>query len=237
MEAKPRVEVEDFLGISIAAAIISSLELSIAQRQTFGRDEGFNRNSPVTAWPAAVASANQAEDGDALSHARKADGRQLMTYARKHNFLIERMSQERTVAQWGDVIELRACFFNQSRGYFPAFSTIRRPGTFDWRRNWAIFGARCSNSAASDCFGLASAPGTIVDRLCLSKSRLGLIDGLDSMRQIVLGILVFFGLVVAIALFLGARSPRSDVISSEMHEIDANTPSRTPAWTSASRLE
>ena len=74
--------------------------------------------------------------------------------------------------------------FNQSRGYFPAFSTIRWPGTFDWRRNWAIFGAHCSNSAASDCFGLASAPGTIVDRLYLSKFRLGLIDGLDSMRQL-----------------------------------------------------
>jgi hypothetical protein len=48
---------------------------------------------------------------------------------------------------------------------------------------------------------------------------------LDSLRQIVFGILVFFGLVVAIALFLGARSPHSDVISSEIHEIDPNTPS------------
>jgi hypothetical protein len=44
------------------------------------------------------------------------------------------------------------------------------------------------------------------------------------MRQIV-GILVFFGLVMAIALLLGARSPRSDVISSEIREIDPNTPS------------
>jgi hypothetical protein len=37
--------------------------------------------------------------------------------------------------------------------------------------------------------------------------------------------LLLIGVVVATALFLAARSPHSDVISLEMHEIDANTQS------------
>jgi hypothetical protein len=42
------------------------------------------------------------------------------------------------------------------------------------------------------------------------------------MRLMVLGFLLLIGVVVATALFLAARSPHSDVISLEMHEIDAN---------------
>jgi hypothetical protein len=45
------------------------------------------------------------------------------------------------------------------------------------------------------------------------------------MRLMVLGFLLLIGLVVATALFLAARSPHSDVISLEMHEIDAAPPS------------
>ena len=45
------------------------------------------------------------------------------------------------------------------------------------------------------------------------------------MRKMVLGFLVLVGLVVAITFFLAARSPHSDVISLEMHEIDARAPS------------
>jgi len=42
MEAKPRVEVGDFLGISIASAIVSSLELRHnAKDEMFGSDKGF----------------------------------------------------------------------------------------------------------------------------------------------------------------------------------------------------
>jgi hypothetical protein len=42
MEAKPRVEVGDFLGISIASAIVSSLELRHnAKDEMFVRDNGF----------------------------------------------------------------------------------------------------------------------------------------------------------------------------------------------------
>src|SRR5262245_11674369 len=43
------------------------------------------------------------------------------------------------------------------------------------------------------------------------------------MRLMVLGFLLLIGVVVAIALFLAARSPYSDVISSEMHEIGSTT--------------
>jgi len=45
------------------------------------------------------------------------------------------------------------------------------------------------------------------------------------MRKMVLGFLVLVGLVAAITLFLAARSPHSDVVSLEMHEIDARAPS------------
>jgi hypothetical protein len=72
MEAKPRLEVEDFLGISIAAAIISSLELSMAKRQTFGGDKGFkcpNLRSGRDALPTPFAKApgwiNDATTGSA----------------------------------------------------------------------------------------------------------------------------------------------------------------------------
>jgi hypothetical protein len=42
MEAKPRVEVGDFLGISIASVIVSSLELRHSPKdEMFGRDKGF----------------------------------------------------------------------------------------------------------------------------------------------------------------------------------------------------
>jgi hypothetical protein len=52
-----------------------------------------------------------------------------------------------------------------------------------------------------------------------NRTRIGL------MRLMVLGFVLLIGVVVAPALFLGARSAHSDVISSEMHEIDANTQS------------
>ena len=45
------------------------------------------------------------------------------------------------------------------------------------------------------------------------------------MRKMVLGFLALVGLVVAITLFLASRSPHSDVVSLEMHEIDAHAPS------------
>ena len=42
MEAKPRVEFEEFLGVSIASAILSSLELRHSPKdEMFGRDKGF----------------------------------------------------------------------------------------------------------------------------------------------------------------------------------------------------
>jgi hypothetical protein len=42
MEAKPRVEVGDFLGISIGSVIVSSLELRHCRKsEMFGRDKGF----------------------------------------------------------------------------------------------------------------------------------------------------------------------------------------------------
>jgi hypothetical protein len=41
------------------------------------------------------------------------------------------------------------------------------------------------------------------------------------MRLMVFGFVLLVGVVVATALFLAARSPHSDVISLEMHEIDA----------------
>jgi len=45
MEAKPRVEVGDFLGISIGSVIVSSLELRHCRKsEMFGRDKGFK-------WP------------------------------------------------------------------------------------------------------------------------------------------------------------------------------------------
>jgi hypothetical protein len=45
MEAKPRVEVGDFLGISIGSVIVSSLELRHSLKsEMFGRDKGFK-------WP------------------------------------------------------------------------------------------------------------------------------------------------------------------------------------------
>jgi hypothetical protein len=51
MEAKPRVEVEDFLGISTASAIVSSLELRHnPKNKMFGRDKGFK--CPNLAWTA-----------------------------------------------------------------------------------------------------------------------------------------------------------------------------------------
>jgi hypothetical protein len=43
-------------------------------------------------------------------------------------------------------------------------------------------------------------------------------------EKMVLGFLVLVGLVVAITLFLASRSPHSDVVSLEMHEIDAHAP-------------
>jgi hypothetical protein len=51
MEAKPRVEVGDFLGISIASVIVSSLELRHSPKdEMFGRDKGFKcPNLPWTA--------------------------------------------------------------------------------------------------------------------------------------------------------------------------------------------
>ncbi len=51
MEAKPRVEVGDFLGISIASVIVSSLELRHCPKdKMFGRDKGFKcPNLPWTA--------------------------------------------------------------------------------------------------------------------------------------------------------------------------------------------
>jgi hypothetical protein len=45
------------------------------------------------------------------------------------------------------------------------------------------------------------------------------------MRLPVLGFMLLIGVVVAAALFLASRSPHSEVISSEIHEIDANTQS------------
>lgn len=45
------------------------------------------------------------------------------------------------------------------------------------------------------------------------------------MRKMVLGILVLVGVVVAIALFLDARSPHSEIVSMEMHEINTPAPS------------
>ena len=45
------------------------------------------------------------------------------------------------------------------------------------------------------------------------------------MRLMVFGFVLLIGVVVAMALFLVARSAHSDVISLEMHEIDANTQS------------
>jgi len=51
MEAKPRVEVGDFLGISIASVIVSSLELRHSPKdEMFGTDKGFKcPNLPWTA--------------------------------------------------------------------------------------------------------------------------------------------------------------------------------------------
>ena len=51
MEAKPRVEVGDFLGISIGSVIVSSLELRDSRKnKMFGRDKGFKcPNLPWTA--------------------------------------------------------------------------------------------------------------------------------------------------------------------------------------------
>src|ERR1700746_1024522 len=47
IEAKPLVEVEDFLGISVASAIVSSLELRHYPKDgMFGSDKGFIRHSP-----------------------------------------------------------------------------------------------------------------------------------------------------------------------------------------------
>jgi hypothetical protein len=45
------------------------------------------------------------------------------------------------------------------------------------------------------------------------------------MKKTVLGFLMLVGLVGAIALFLSAKTPHSDVVSLEMHEIDARAPS------------
>ena len=51
MEAKPRVEVGEFLGISIGSVIVSSLELRHSPKdEMFGRDKGFKcPNLPWTA--------------------------------------------------------------------------------------------------------------------------------------------------------------------------------------------
>lgn len=45
------------------------------------------------------------------------------------------------------------------------------------------------------------------------------------MRLLITGFLLLIGAVVAISLFLAARSPHSEVMSSEIHEIDSNVKS------------
>lgn len=55
------------------------------------------------------------------------------------------------------------------------------------------------------------------------------------MRLLVLGFLLLIGVIVATALFLASRSPHSEVISSEMHEIDANTQSLDISWPSSAQ--
>jgi hypothetical protein len=55
------------------------------------------------------------------------------------------------------------------------------------------------------------------------RSAIGSHRWIELMRKMVLGFLVLVGL--AITLFLAARSPHSDVVSLEMHEIDARASS------------
>jgi hypothetical protein len=45
------------------------------------------------------------------------------------------------------------------------------------------------------------------------------------MGKMVFDFLIFIGVVMTIVLFLYFRSPHSDVVSFEMHEIDAPAPS------------
>jgi hypothetical protein len=63
--------------------------------------------------------------------------------------------------------------------------------------------------------GLAFAAGTIVDGLGLRKSHIVPHRRIGPMKLMVLGFLMLIGVVVATALFLGARSAHSETADAE----------------------